>query len=31
MASCYLRIEGVNLSSVLEDTPQVSVTRGASY
>ncbi len=31
MAKYYLRLEGVNLSSVLDDTPQVSVTRGASY
>ena len=27
----YLRIEGINLSSVLYDTPQISVIRGASY
>jgi len=27
----YLRIEGVNLDAVLFDTPQISVTRGASF
>jgi len=31
MTIYYLRIEGVNLGAVLDDTPQVSVQRGASY
>lgn len=31
MTIYYVRIEGVNLGAVLDDTPQVSVQRGASY
>lgn len=31
MKKHYIRLEGINLSSVLDDTGQVSVIRGASY